>query len=94
MTDTAETKLYECEVDGATYWVAAFNPFHAVELLKTDVIASNGDCLADVDIVTVEECVQSRAERARFRTDDGEHRSMWGEFLRGRAPRVVACSEY
>jgi hypothetical protein len=88
-----ETKLYEAKVGSATYWVSALHPEHARELLYV-VEEETGADAEEFEEAVIFECAVERAEKLRFNGSDGESRSMWGEFLTGRAPRVIACSEW
>ncbi len=88
-----ETKLYEAKVGGATYWVSALHPDHARELLYECGEEMGVDPEPFEETILVE-CPVPRAEKLRFNGSDGESRSMWGEFLTGRCPRVIACSEW
>jgi hypothetical protein len=88
-----ETKLYEAKVGGATYWVSALHPRHVLELLY-ETGEEQGSDPEDIEEAIIVECETERAERLRFNGSNGESRSMWGEFLTGRSPRVIACSEW
>ena len=88
-----ETRLYICKVGGATYWVSSLHRNHALELLLVEGEETGGDG-EDFEEAKIEECPQERAEKSRYVGSDGESRSMWGEFLTGRAPRIIACSEW
>jgi len=88
-----ETKLYEAKVGGAMYWVSALHRNHAFEILMAEGESTGSDA-EDFEEADIYECLPERAEKLRYTSCDDEHRSMWGEFLRGRAPRIIACSEY
>lgn len=90
-----DTRLYECELGAATYWVSAENVFRAAELLKEALHRECGEPLDadDFDSFTIDEITSSRGEKLRFHDGDGT-RSMWAEFERDRAPRFIASSTY
>lgn len=87
-------RLFECDIDGATYWVAAATLKEAVDLAFADILLSGSDIAADLATCSAEESLESRASKQRFSGDDGETRSIWEEFGKYSTPGVVACSEY
>lgn len=92
---TDSMNLYECDVDGATYWIAAATVFEAHEVLRKDVKESCGDIESDIHSVSINQIGERYAQKRTFRDEDGSRRSMWEEFQRDTATaRLLACSEY
>ena len=93
----AETKLWQAEVGGAFYWLAAETQADALVTLKRHVIDVEGgdwDDPTEAD-VRVQECPQERAQRVTFHDEDSDRRStMQAEFERDPSRRVIACSEW
>lgn len=87
-------RLFECNIDGATYWVAAPTLKEAVDLAFADVLLAGGDIGADLTDCSAEESNETRAAKVSFRDDNGLTSSIWEEFGKSVNPGVIACSEY
>ncbi len=88
-------RLFECEVDGARYWVAAETLKDAMDRAFADCLLAGGDISTDLSMCSAEESNEERAKKQRFHDDEtGTVRPMWEEFQMATEPRVLACSEW
>lgn len=88
----SKNRIYECEIGGATYWVAAYSAENAIGVLRED--ASAAICCEDT-IERVASVPKERAEKLTFHDDrTGTDRDMWAEFERDSSSRLIACSEW
>lgn len=88
----SKNRVYECEVGGATYWVAAYSAENAIGVLRDDANAA----LDPEDMIhRVAPVPKERAEKITFHDDrTGTDRDMWAEFERDSSSRLIACSEW
>lgn len=87
-----ETKLYECKVGSATYWVAALHANHAHELLYVvgEEMGADAEDFEEAKIVELAE-----AQGLKVNTDTGRGTvPLWELFLESAEPRIIACSEW
>lgn len=89
-------KLYEADVGGAVYYIAAKNTVQAIHCAmqcweREGVIEDVGQ----EPSLCFEEIVRSRAEKIRVR-EEGEEKtkSLWEAAQGLRRPEVLACSEW
>lgn len=87
------TRLWQAEVGGAAYWVAATTADEARAVLERDAYEWSEVTDGGRD-VTITECTRERGEKLRFVRDDGTRVPMWAEFERDPSPRFIACSEW
>jgi hypothetical protein len=89
-------KLWQAEVGGARYWLAAETHAEAFVVLERHVVDDEGgDWDPARDDVAVSECPADRAARINFADETTDRRSsMQAEFERDPSARVIACSEW
>jgi len=89
-------RLYECDVDSVTYWIAAESVFGATVVLRKTLLDMNGNIETDLHSISVDEVGERRAQKVNFRDDEeNTTRTMWEEFQRDtKTPRLLACSEH
>lgn len=88
MTEEKELRLYEFNLGGERYWIAAYDTYGAVDVLRT--VEPDGD--ETVEEFCVERAHEERASTQKFTDDDGSKRSIWAQFLTETAPGVVATT--